>query len=485
MPYLFPYSFLNNFDPLDSREFSQFILPAADKVQGRLNEHDFEQSCCQNETISAGAYYRHHLIEKVVDPDFLVSGTPKVGGNGPDASFVLVNDKQWHTVTGTSVTATTEASSIWVAAFVQYTYHEWTKSDAFQASVQFALRVDGEIMEEDITGKFEQADKAVSAFRVNTPKSDGSFVGARVFRQTNPHSLGAQHRPVRLGFSLDLAPGAHTIEVVAKRVAYPGRIAWLDSNDYIECHTRRLYALEVPLLPQGNPAGSAAVGASYMEDGTILSKAEYETARLDEVIAAYNDIEQGNCERGAFNHNHIPTAVFYAHQEVLGGTLHSLSSEYPGFSLATIGDPGWTQIFDGAGNLELPVQLNFPAYGDCYFILMADIEITKVWSSDGVPRWGFDNFGNLCFMSWYAGAWHVIGSGATECAFNAHYVFSTEAERDMNLCVSMLYVVKLTNPAQAFDKVGLFGSTWDGNGSNKDVTMGWRTASIKALVLRP
>ena len=482
MPYLIPKRLLRDSRPLEEKEVNSLLQPAANKVQGGLGEHDFETGACNNENIADGAYYDHHDAEQVVDPDFTTSNTPKVGGNGPDATFVVPNDKQWHTITGTTVTSVMQDSILWIAAQLQYTHHDWTKGDTYKSSVQFAIRVDGEIMEEDTTGRWEQTRENWNAMRTDAPKSDASLIGARVMHSDNAHSLGAQHRPVRLGYTYRVSPGQHSIELIARRVAVPARLAYLTNDDYIEVYTRRIHAVEVPLIAQGNNTNAAAVTAPWMEDGTVMSKAEYETGRLDNIIAAYNDLNTGNLDRESLNHNHLPSAVFYAHQEVLDGTLTNLTNEYPGWASATIGDPGWTQINDGTDNLQLVNQLNFPAYGDCWLVVMADIEIAKVF---GTNRFGFDNFGNLCLMSYYNAAWHVIGTGATEVSFNAHFVFTDLVEHDMNLWVSMLYVVKLTNPAQAWDRIGLFGSTWDGSGGNDNVTMAWRNASIKALVLRP
>ena len=488
MPYLKPKTQLRALRPLLEEDFNDFIQPPANKVQGALNEHDFVSAAASGETVAEGAFYRHHLVAQNVDRDFIGSNTPKVGGNGPDSTFVLVNDKQWHTVTGATISASVEDSILWLAGFLQYTYQDWTKSAVDEmASVQFDLRVDGEILEEAITGKWEQTRKAWNPMRVSNPKSDTSFIGARTPYEKTPHSLGAQHRPVRLGYLARMSPGTHTLEIVAKRVSHPDRLAFKASDDYIEVFTRRLYGMEIPAMAQGGATGADAVNANYLDDGTPLSKAAYETNRLDRVISAYNSIKAGNLAKGSLNHNHLPSSIFQAEEEHLAGTLHSLDSEYPGYASATIGDPGWTQIFDGAGNLELAPGGGFPftTYGTCYLVVMADIEISKVYTTEVPIDPRFNNFGMLCLMARYGGAWNVLDSGATECDFNAHYTFNTVEEADMNLCVSLLWVIKLTNPAQNYDKIGLFGATWDGAGGNKDVTFGWRNASLKALVLRP
>lgn len=486
MPYILPRRKYNNLRPLEEREVNFMLQPAANKVQGHLSEHDFTSGAVQAATVSAGAYYRHHLNGAVVDPDFLdtlVTGSycPHVGGNGPAATFVVVNDKQWHSVTDTTLSVSAEGGLIWVAAFLQYTYQAWTKSNIYEASVQFAIRIDGEVQEYSITGKWDETRKDWSPLVPVSPKSDTSLIGARRISFDTSHSLGAQHRPVRLGCIAVLSPGTHTVEVVARRVATPFRVAYMTTDDYIEVFTRRIYGMELSADAQGSSSTPAAVGATWMPDGTAFSKAAYETSRLDPIIGAYNAIKQGNCRRGTFNHAHLPSALHYANEEHLDGTLTTCSNEYPGFNIATIGDPGWSQVTDGTDVLETSASMQFLTYGDCWAVVMADIEIVRVRHNTDSQ---VNNFGMLTLMAHYAGAWHTIDSGAPECHFNAHYVWLGQPEEDLNLHVSLLYVAHIAVPTVNWTKVGLFASTWDGDGGHNSVTMSWRYASIKALVLR-
>jgi len=478
--YLVPKKALHNQATLDNQDFNDFLQEASNRVQGELGEHNFETGAALSQNVADGAYYSHSLSNFNVDPDFLGSLTPLPGGLGPDAAYTVSNDKQWGS-TGAQSTVTTEDSWLWCAALVQYTYHDWIKSGNIptdRASVQFAIRVDGQVYETSIPGKKEETIADWAPFTVSSPKSDASYIGARVFRYDTAHSLGAQHRPVRIGALVRVTPGEHLVELVARRVDMSSRIGFLSASDYVECLTRKLYTLEIPLMPQSSATAAPSVDCDYIEDNTVLSKASYETNRLDNIIAAYSSLDVGNLGRGALNHNHIPSAVFASRQTYLDPAGSSCSNEYPGFALATLGDPGWYQLTDGVDVLETSGTLVFTAYEDCWLIVMADIEVSTIGCAAGDIE---SNFGMFCFMAYYGGAWNVLGAGETEVHLNEHIINTTESS--IHYCVSMLYVEHLAAPIADWAKIGVFASTW--NGSGLSVTMRWGSASLKVLVLRP
>ena len=481
MPYTFPKSILKDGRPLNQRELDTFLQGPANKVQGALNQHDIEQDACLGATVADGAYYEHHFIEHTVDPDFIGTGTPLPGGNGPDATVIVMNDSEWN-VLDTFTSETTECM-LWLIASAQFTYHDWTKAATEKTAIQFALRLDGQVLEQTITGLMETTRKAWAPFRVKTPKNT---IGDRTYRYEEPHSIGGHHAPPRLSTAVPVSPGRHTIDLVVRRVATPDRFYW-EQPDYIEVYNRRIYALEIPSIAQGSGAEPATVDCELLLEGEILSKASYETDRLDNVIGAYNSLTAGNLSNQSLNHHHLPSAVFASEQVVLDGTTNTITNEYKGWADITVGDPGWVEVTDGGGN---PLRCTnggggfaLPDYGDCWVLILGEIEVKRI--VDGTDPGGKDDFGMFCFMRWDGAAWQLIGAdGETEVSLssdNNNAGVPHEAEHT----ISMVNVYHVDTPGYDIPRISMFGATWDGAGTSNTVAMTIRNGSIKVLIFRP
>ena len=179
--------------------------------------------------------------------------------------------------------------------------------------VQFALRVDGKIIEETITGKnlpFEKSSHALVVTDSVPIKSDedklaellekldlnadgdldkddywlsvitgqrsmhsqtnllpdsGDVAPGQKLRASRAVSCGPEVLPIRIGAVVSLEPGNHTVELVVRRLErQKGKFS---TGDYVGVFSRRMLAFECPIQPirQSNSDSGGASGLEYLD----------------------------------------------------------------------------------------------------------------------------------------------------------------------------------------------------------------------------
>ena len=504
MPYTFSRRRLRSTDVLDPIEMDADFQPAAEKYSGRLNAHDFTGTPMKaNATVASRAYYRVGHVTRSVAPGYAHGAThPQVAGGGPDAVFTLINDRGWHTVTDMELTLTTGVASLWIIGWVQYSRHTWpfsTVNDThFQSNVQFAISVDGQIVEATITGKRESYERNWLPGRADPQWNNATptaFPGPGIVQPGDtPAGMGPHFAAVRLGCAHPVAPGSHTIRILARRAPRATLAGVYSNTDYIVCYSRRLFVLESGQFP-GNASTPSTVDVAAIQPEATLSAAAMGTSRATLIRDAYNSVAAGALARGALRNEHLPSVVRASGIATFGPTVSQLTNDiYPGYGTSTFagartGATGWWELDDGAGGtLRTGAGLN-RANGT--IIVLGNAHVSGVITDAVAPNGEFHHFGVLTLG--YNDGVNSVVIGATEAGVNScnlleDGVAANLTDRNIEADVPVFFVHEPTDtvlPAGALSYLSLYGSTLDSeNPAAGRVSMTWRSGQLLAIQLR-
>ncbi len=247
--------------------------------------------------------------------------------------------------------------------------------------VQFALRVDGKIIEETITGKklpFEESAHGLTvtdSVRIKEPDeedsdesvlreflpffttdntvfgqrsatvasaygdSDDSRPGQKV-KSSRAVSCGPEVMPVRIGAVVEVQPGTHTIEIVARRLQR--KAGKFLAGDFVGVFSRRILAFDLPVTSQRNDlnydklAKTAVVGGtSVIEDipsfktEDLLTRENISASRQT-LANEINNLTEQNLDTEIFSHEYLPSKVTFHRSITVRPQLHvnKISGEY-------------------------------------------------------------------------------------------------------------------------------------------------------------
>lgn len=195
----------------------------------------------------------------------------------------------------------------------------------FPAQIQYAIRVDGVVMTETITGRFDNEQAPFSPCRIVSPrdndsadKNTGPMVGR--FRE-RPDAINIPMHSVRLTASINVEPGDHVVELVVRRTPTGRRrsftppppevgdpsstTTYLPSDNRIYIYSRQLAVTDVPLEPVDSALfGAPAVVESY-DDEDVVTKENLVDTKLQKVADETNDLQAFQIARGAINGDHL------------------------------------------------------------------------------------------------------------------------------------------------------------------------------------
>jgi len=424
MSYLFPRRVLRAQDVLDPIELTQDISPAAERLSGRLNAHNFNQTIASTVAIADEAFYKPYFAEVAADPQFsgpptgpyqlpLMPGAP---GADPDA-YKVSNTFEWQTIDDANAVAlgvslSTGGSVLWISAYAQYFWngfnngvsiyggspwgHDFAGPSTRPCNVQFAIRVDGAVVAETITG-IDQIDfRSSLALKAASPRQAGTFLpGPQDIRGNVAAGLGPACLPVRITYCLPVQAGDHTVELVVRRLPdvrdSSGDLAY-SPYDFVAVFNRQLLVVDLKSFPTDSVAGAEVSAPAWDEEDQVTTASIY-TQRVQPVINGYNAVQAGNVQRGAFMHYHLPTALIAANKaEFDWGTQELFNSGYPGPTMSSVlesttkyaGIPGvgWYLLNDGSAPTR-PIQTGpFDATRRSFFLVYANAQLVRVSKDD-------------------------------------------------------------------------------------------------------
>jgi hypothetical protein len=356
--YLFPKRRLKSTgDVLDPTELNQSIQPAAERLNGHLNQHNIKAPVSSTIGIDTSVFANPYYAYKAV-----ASGVGYL--TPPDSAdadrFTLFGESSWKAVDGAVVSLTTGTSmlSVWASAWYSYQFadtgltFDYTGNTRFvrsndgsivtynRAAVQFALRVDGTVIPETITGRVDTEQAPFYPYRVYGPRlredrdGDGSVDagdewpatpitsyapvinatanprrGGRVGPQSRrldktPHGMNCPSFPFRIGYTIMVEPGGHTVELVARRIA--NRHEQTNFISKIEVYSRQLLVLDHPFEVAGSVTSlTSPVTVPEFQPEDIVSASALETDRISPIEVSTNAVEAAQIARGSLTSDHI------------------------------------------------------------------------------------------------------------------------------------------------------------------------------------
>ena len=199
----------------------------------------------------------------------------------------------------------------------------------FGAQIQYAFRVDGAVLTETITGRYDNEMGALrpllrqsplSGVRGISTSSTNKPVGAAFKRFGNrPDAVNVPMHSVRLTATVEVEAGDHIIELVVRRVPcgkkqdfrfVPPPVAGTtspgtDADNRVMIYNRMLTVAESPLEPASSALFDKAVVVPAYKDEDVVDKKNLYDERLNSIVTDSNQLKDYQVSRGAINGDHL------------------------------------------------------------------------------------------------------------------------------------------------------------------------------------
>lgn len=390
MGYRFPGRRLTARDCPDPDLFRQQIAPVTEELAGRLNEHNVVADTFPEERAAPNYLYDFHTVS--VDADSHAdTNAPNYIPDALDAdSWQVPDDGDWHQVGSMILNYSASEHMVWAVGWLYYglngTLTQW-QIDAWDIAnmprVQFAIRVNGALLEESITGTERPDDGAPRTLRPVDPiDPTPAFRTLDYACIRGTGALSWQCRPVRVQAQFLAPQGTTTVELVARRVIadMPNIIT---SMPPVYVYNRRLWVAELKLGETGAASGQA-VAVNYPDNGEAFDKAHTYDSQIAPTIAAQNALGTDAIRRYGLRKEQFPKSGIATVGASNRVGADFTANNYPGFAnTGAVGvSPNWVVVTDGLGGL------------------------TEVALNDGSGAWDFTAhpgfmvvFGNLAFVA--------------------------------------------------------------------------------------
>ena len=202
----------------------------------------------------------------------------------------------------------------------------------YPAQIQYALRVDGVVITETITGRFDNEQAPLSPVRIRSPRDetalaagtdvDNGVTGPMTGRfRERPDAINIPMFSVRLTASVNVEPGDHVVELVVRRVP-TGRkrsftppppevglpvsgTTYLPRASRVFIYSRQLSVTDASIEPVTSAVfGEPSVVASF-SDEDVISNESLVVDKLQPVADSTNDVGSFQVARGAINGDHL------------------------------------------------------------------------------------------------------------------------------------------------------------------------------------
>lgn len=493
MSYIKPSFALKSGEPCDPAQVDANVIPIAQKISGRIIDHNIVAETFPQSRVAEEAYYEmsHGGVPYYVSvaADMQIASTPAAHPVATDANAWRVPDSAEWTQVGTGPTAPVDTqlvvnpitgeSVLWVIAQIQYglTVQPYTtyplafgdpappgvplgwlryEGETFvcaHPSLQFAIRVDGIVDEASITGLEDTCYPAPIGYLPPDPTKRDGFIGARpfsvhTFSTSDTESLQVPVYPVRIQAHVPVDEGSHTVEVVVRRLPH---VSGRDETVYNEpaagvwakisagkvflpapvyCFNRKL--LVVDLHVQAPATGTSFdVGTPTAEEGDLVGSATVGVP-LQALATSMNDLGDGAIARNGLRNQHLPSRVLYPGQ--VGRTSGNATiAAKPNFgALGGI----WHPIEDAGGALcELTnggAGFDFAA-NPAFVILLGNVALSTLRQ---VPHVAFQDrraYGWFTIQGVYNVGPTAFGNASTEMVISdPNVIYSSDAAVDLD-----------------------------------------------------
>lgn len=491
MPFIFPKRVLQTGDVLAKADMNADWQPIGEVASGGLDGQNLSSSLSSTVAVADGAFHKAYHVYESVDPGFGDNTgyvTPTLAAPPTDAWIVPVTSN-WAAVGGMSITSIiTGVSNLWIVGWTAYVYYGFVDSDASRgahlaqnivggredAGLQLALRVDGQVLPETITGFADDRYRSCQPLKPTSQRDAGNATatlrnapGPGLYPAHTIRGHGPQAGAIRIVANAPVGPGNHTVELVARIVQTENPLlSPLSTHLGVGLHNRQLFVLDCPVHPNSAPSRTA-VEVPAFDDATVVSTANMATNRMNVLTTALNDLDAGHLQRGAFGNQHLPDVpldVMYTW--ITPGSPVEYNSKYPGYDTDTIAPSrignlvGWSWVVDPAGPKYLRTSEDIvrPAGDivtngvDCLLIVMADVQLHEI--DGGIASETSTQTTSICCFGAFALANRRSDTGDTnvfglsEAQFNNHvdwaYAAGAPVSRPIEINVPLFMVYNLS-----------------------------------------
>lgn len=489
MPHTFPKGRLRSGGVVDPEAFNEALQGAAQKLSGRLNEHDFEAASVKaSVAVADGAYYGAHMVVKASNPGLTRGGGlyyADIDGAGGDVVATIDDTAAWQAIqddggTDTLSVTPTCGDEDTLVLIAQLQHFAWAGSDQTLAAdrgspvkLQYAFRVDGAVIPESITGAAFYPDPPPQQwYRASTGAGANAWDHRHILRVQNTIGINPAVYPARLMWSIPVSSGSHTAEVVARRLPMSDyKIDTAGDGTTVQVFNRRLLCLR---LKGWSPytGGIPDVSIQPIDDGELIDADDIGIDGFGTLATAVNDLDAANVARGAFANQHLPSVVYDPKAQPItpGSPTGAITGLYPGYGT---NGAAWTVVNDGVGtNLQItPTAATWDLEtNDGLFIVLANVQVAYVqWTGASAPSDDLRALGILALrLTNSVGGVTLLG--ATEAVVNSHVANNdtTAAGPDIENIeqdVPLMWVID-SNDLSAADrliaKIEVVAAVWDG-----------------------
>jgi hypothetical protein len=391
---------------MDPIELTLDLSPAAERLSGHFNAHNFNASIASTVAVEPEAVTDTRVYQKAVpfgDTHAATAAEPWTGmpdKTVPTDAYRVQNTFEWQAIADSAgatavVPFNTGAAVLWVHAFAQYlwygfqlqldsagSYPKWqhaSGADQRSVNLQFAIRFDGSILQDTITGVDDAIYQASMPLKPLTQRDSTTptvLPGPQDIRSQQICAIGPAAGGPRISACIPVQAGDHTIEIVVRRVPLYRISGTYDAGevkdampdytsvDKVYIMSRQILVTELKTFPIDSVT-STDVSVPAFEEEDTLSQGTMYTQRVQPLIAAHNAVAEGNLQRGALMHYHLPPVL--RSQKMAKAVLATpfpgelYNCVYPGFNSAVIasakygGAPavGWYMISDGFTDIKV------------------------------------------------------------------------------------------------------------------------------------
>lgn len=504
MPHTFPPRRFREGEPVDPEVFNETFQSLAGKLGGRLGEHDIDAATLKaSVAVADEAYYSAHHFVRAVDPQW--SGAGWINGPTGDPAAWVYDNSYWNALTDdggstqTQVQFTSSDDILLIFAQAQHiatAYDDSTNPPSLGDPVrlQYALRVDGVLLDDTVTGAFFFPDAPPQQwYRATAFSSTDDFDYRHIQYIQNTVGINNAAHGNRIIRALPVQDGSHTVELVARRV--PRNDYGVDAEGdglFIQVFNRRLFVLRIKGVV-GYAGGVPSVTVNAVEDGETLTIGNLFTNSMDALRQTTNALGTQHIERAALRNEHLPSMLYGSDVAYIQpGSSVPFTGNYPGYG--TDG-AGWTVVNDGTGSY---LRITNGATGwrldqnPGTLVVLANVQLWKIsWTgtyagpADSIQRIAVFAlaFTNHLGVRTVLGETEVYVNGHNQVTFGAVTTVYPEGDD-----VPLMWVVDsadLSADDKRITKIEVLVSQWDSQtGLSNSVQVNTQRGMITAFVLK-
>lgn len=506
MGYRFPQRRISQREPADPTALRETIQSTVEELGGQLNEHNVVANTFASDRFPSGLYYDFHYDSLSADPH-IHDGAPFLPTAASANAWLVTEGGEWGAVTAANVSYNAGQHTVWALGIVNYgiTTAFSDSSRAFnKPRVQFALRINGIVIEETITGTERPDEGAPRHVRPITPIQSN----ATVFNPPGVHdmktldystarttgSMSWHCRSVLVQCQWAVPQGTTTVELVARRVI-------ADDDDYtgstsypVYVYNRRLLAVEMKMGGTDASDGQV-VPVTYPVDGDAFNASSLNTNMMDAVVSTENALGIDAIKRAGMRHENLASQspiLFAATTEITPPApgFVTTARTYPGWGgTGVVGVGNWDIVNNGGGtNLEVSLDdgsgdWNFETHPG-FMLILGNVNYIK--ANVGPPAFYPALYQTLGVGTLYAGGATSLAAEDQSWSDNPNSVLRPgplyspfDCRTDIPLFSFFDY--RTSHPAAgAVDKIRAL-VTCDGYATSTD----WAGASLLVLIFRP